>query len=163
MSYREILAATVLGAGAAALSLTGTAAYAAGGTGGVQVVRPGQPVDTGHGVDLKLTRSESCVGTPDLWNCSSVTNGNQPPGTVSVRTQGDSTGTLYAPLYIGSGKVARMTVTSQGATYDVQVVRLAGHPGYAGGYVWGAPDTSGPGAFPQVTVYDAAGHVLASL
>jgi hypothetical protein len=128
------------------------------------VVRPGQVVDAGHGVDLKLTHSERCVGTPGDWACKSVVDGNQAPDSVSLQSQGDSSGTLYTPLYIGSGRAARMTVESEGVTYQVHVVTLAGRPGYATGYVWGAPQSDPfPGDLPQVTVYDAAGGVLARL
>jgi hypothetical protein len=130
---------------------------------GVLVVRPGQLVSAGHGQYLKLTRSERCVGTPpeDWATCKSVVDGNQPAGTVSLQTVGDASGSLYSPLYVGDGRAARMTVTAGGVTYEVRVVTLAGHPGYATGYVWGAP--SGAGDMPQVTVYDATGTVLAHL
>jgi hypothetical protein len=130
---------------------------------GVQVVRPGQLVDAGHGQYLKLTRTERCVGTPpeDWFTCKSVVDGNQAAGTVSMQSSGSEAGTLYSPLYIGDGRAARMTVTAQGVTYQAQVVTLAGHPGYATGYVWGAPVSGFPGDAPHVTVYDAAGTVLA--
>ncbi|MFG1805650.1 hypothetical protein [Streptomyces sp. NPDC049040] len=132
---------------------------------GVRVVRPGQLVDAGHGQYLKLTRTERCVGTPpeDWFTCKSVVDGNQPAGTVGVQSSGDASGTLYSPLYIGDGRVARMTLTVQGVTRQVQVVTLAGHPGYATGYVWGAPVAGFPGGTPEITVYDAAGTVLAQL
>ena len=159
----KILTATVLAATAAAtLAAAGTAGAADVRTQSlpVQVVRPGQVVDTGHGVDLQLTRTERCLGTPDAWSCKSVVDGNQAPDSVSLQTQGDASGTLYSPLYIGSGNAARMTVTADGVTYEVQVVTLAGHPGYSTGYAWGAPETD-PGDVPQVTVFDKAGGVLA--
>lgn len=35
-------------------------------------------------------------------------------------------------------------MVSEGVTYDVQVVTLAGHPGYFTGYVWGAPGAGLP-------------------
>lgn len=71
---------------------------------------------------------------------------------------------MYTPLYTGDGRPARMTVTAGGVTYDVQVLTLAGHPGYASGHVWGAPLTDPPGTGNlHVTVYDAAGGVLARL
>ncbi|MFI0897289.1 hypothetical protein [Streptomyces sp. NPDC020983] len=129
---------------------------------GVLVVGPGQLVDAGHGQYLKLTRTERCIGTPpeDWATCKSVVDGNQGAGTVSLQSTGDASGTLYSPLYIGDGRAARMTVTAGGVTYQVQVVTLGGHPGYATGYVWGAPG-QGPGAMSEVTVYDAAGTVLA--
>ncbi|MGW5354458.1 hypothetical protein ACWERV_28565 [Streptomyces sp. NPDC004031] len=129
---------------------------------GVLVVRPGQLVNAGHGQYLKLTRTERCVGTPpeDWSTCKSVTDGNQPAGSVSLQSSGDASGTLYSPLYIGDGRAARMTVTADGVTYQVQVVTLGGHPGYATGYVWGAPVSGFPGDT-EVTVYDASGTVLA--
>ncbi|NUS10750.1 MAG: hypothetical protein HOY69_04990, partial [Streptomyces sp.] len=131
---------------------------------GVLVVRPGQLVDAGRGQYLKLTRTERCVGTPpdDWFTCKSVTDGNQPAGTVGVQSYGDASGTLYSPLYIGDGRAARMTVTVAGVGYDARVVTLGGHPGYATGYVWGAPTDGFPGADLHVTVYDAAGAVLAA-
>lgn len=132
-------------------------------SGGVQVVRPGQLVNAGHGQYLKLTSTERCVGTPpeDWFTCKSVVDGNQPADTVGVQISAGTTRTLYSPLYIGDGRVARMTLTAEGVTYRVHVVTLAGHPGYATGYVWGAPLTDVPDEFPQITVYDAAGTVLA--
>jgi hypothetical protein len=173
MHSRKILPAAVLAA-TAAVGAVGTAGTAeAATTAGaiaiataaqphtlpVQVVRPGQIVDAGHGEDLKLTATDLCVGTPELWwTCKSVVDGNQPPGTVSVQYSGDASGTFYSPLYIGSGKAARMTLTTGGVTYEVQVVTLAGHPGYATGYAWGAP---GNDDIPSITVYNAAGTVLA--
>lgn len=141
-----------------------TAGTKAAATPPVRVVRPGQLVSVGHGQYLKLTRTERCVGTPPDWStCKSVVDGNQPAGTVSLQSSGDASGTLYSPLYIGDGRAARITVTAAGVTYEAHVVTLAGHPGYATGYVWGAPVTGFPGATPAVTVYDAAGTVLAHL
>ncbi|SEO44124.1 hypothetical protein SAMN05216267_1026101 [Actinacidiphila rubida] len=149
---------------AAAAPARAAAAVSTAGAPAVQVVRPGQLVDAGHGQYLKLTRTERCVGTPSLWvSCKSVSDGNQPAGTVSLQSDGDASGTLYSPLYIGDGRAARMTVTAGGVTYQVHVVTLAGHPGYATGYVWGPPTTQFPGETPEVTVYDAAGTVLAHL
>ncbi|WP_052396884.1 hypothetical protein [Streptomyces sp. NRRL F-5123] len=132
-------------------------------TPGVLVVRPGQLVNAGHGQYLELTRSERCLGEPsEGWaTCKSVVDGNQPAGTVSLQSTGDASGTLYSPLYIGDGRAARMTVTADGVTYQVQVVALGGHPGYATGYVWGAPSSGFPGDTTEVTVYDASGTVLA--
>lgn len=139
------------------------AGTAAAKTPAVRVVRPGELVNAGHGQYLELTRTERCVGTPpeDWFTCKSVVDGNQPAGTVGVQSSGDAAGTLYSPLYIGEGRAARMTLTVQGATYEVQVVTLGGRPGYATGYVWGAPGTGLPGEMPKITVYDAAGTVLA--
>ena len=159
----KIVTAAVLAATAAAtLATAGTAAAAGTRTRNlpVEVVRPGQVVDTGHGVDLQLNQTDRCLGTPVAWSCKSVVDGNQPADSVSLQTQGDATGTVYSPLYIGSGRAARMTVTADGVTYDVQVVTLPGHPGYSTGWAWGAPQTD-PNDIPQVTVFNKAGRVLA--
>ncbi len=168
MSLSKILSIATLTAAAALTPVTAHAAdhTTAPAAGSVQVVKSGQLVDAGHGVYLKLTHSQKCVGDPELWNCKSVVDGNQPKGTVGLQTQGDATGSLYTPLYIGDGRAARMTVTTDGVTYDVQVVTLAGHPGYATGYVWGAAQSeppTDPSDIPDVTVYDASGTVLAQL
>jgi hypothetical protein len=129
----------------------------------VTVVRPGQLVPVGHGTYLKLTADQRCVGAPGAWSCKSVTDGNQAEDSVSIQIQGDSDGTLYTPLYIGTGDAARMTVTDEGSTYEVQVVTLTGHPGYSTGYVWSPPGSpSGPGDTLSATVYDASGTVLAT-
>lgn len=80
------------------------------------------------------------------------------PGTVSLQSFGEEHGTLYSPLYIGPGRAARMTVTAGTETLEARVVTLAGRPGYATGYVWGA---AGDMDERTVTVYDAAGRVLA--
>jgi hypothetical protein len=163
MHPSKIVTAAVLATAAAAtLATAGTAGAADTRTGSlpVEVVRAGQVVETGHGVDLQLNRTDRCLGVPDAWSCKSVVDGNQAPDSVSLQTQGDASGTVYSPLYIGSGKAARMTVTADGVTYDVQVVTLAGQPGYSTGWAWGAPQ-SDPNDIPQVTVFNKAGRVLA--
>ena len=126
------------------------------------VVRPGQKLDIGHGMWLTLTAAQVCTGdSTGVENCSSVTNGNQAPGSVSLETSGDTTGTLYRALYLGSG-AARMTVEDGADNYRLRLVTLPGHPGYAVGFGWGAPQAS-PTAKPGAQVYDAAGKLLASL
>ncbi len=156
MHLSKVVTVTALAAAAAFVPVAANAA------GPVEVVKAGQPVDAGHGVTLTLTRTQRCVLTEDgSGSCKSVVDGNQPAGTVSVQIIGDSTGALYSPLYIGAGKAARMTVTEDGTTYDAQVVTLPGRPGYSTGYAWGAP-TGDPFDQPVVTVYNAAGTVLAS-
>ncbi|QMU73028.1 hypothetical protein [Streptacidiphilus sp. P02-A3a] len=148
----------------------------------VRVVPAGQDLDFGHQIWMRLTDARACEGmgpaATRAYSCNSVTDGNQPQGTVSMRESGDATGTLYSPLYLGPGDAARMTVTVHGGTHRATVVTLAGHPGYATGYLWlplgargagdnGAGDNgaggSGVGGNPtvQVTVYDAQGNALA--
>jgi hypothetical protein len=100
------------------------------------------------------------------YSCKSVTDGNQPQGTVGMELAGDTHGMSYTPLYIGPGDVARMAIVVDGIVHPVTVVKLAGHPGYATGYLW-LPTTGADASDPrlagaQVTVYDANGAVLAS-
>jgi hypothetical protein len=145
---------------ATAVALLPAAAEAAGG--GVEVVKAGATVRIGHGATMVLTDSQRCVDDGQGGStCKSVVDGNQPPGTVGIQVFGEAGRTLYSPLYIGSGRAARMTVTQDGATHAAQVVTLAGNPGYATGYAWVA-GSADPADVPQVTVYDAAGTVLAS-
>ncbi|QMU77365.1 hypothetical protein GXW83_18330 [Streptacidiphilus sp. PB12-B1b] len=130
----------------------------------VQVVPSGRRVQVGHGVWLTLTGAQMCVGGKDGGGCNSAVAGNQASGTVGWRTDGDSKGTLYVPLYIGPGRVARMSMKVGATVYPVTVVSLAGQPGYAGGYVW-TPVSGSAGASTAsatATVYDAVGHVLAT-
>ncbi|MCX3061538.1 hypothetical protein [Streptomyces beihaiensis] len=135
----------------------------------VTVVRSGQRLDIGHGAWMTLSPTERCLNDGSdhaVTVCTDVTNGNQAPDSVSLRSSGDRTRTLYSPLYIGSGDAARMTVEAGHRTYQVHVVTLAGHPGYAAGYVWGTPTHQSPTGGPskvKVTVYDASGGVLARL
>ncbi|MFD5025263.1 hypothetical protein [Streptomyces sp. NPDC058373] len=164
MSKRTLVPAAVL-----MLALTGLTAPAAAHAAearpaaaaqsrAVVVVGPGERVELGRGYAMTLTRAERCVGSADGHICKSVTDGNQPPGTVSLQSFSEGARTLYSPLYIGPGRAARMTVATAGRTLEAQVVTLPGRPGYATGHVWGATDES---ADRTVTVYDAAGRVLA--
>jgi hypothetical protein len=125
----------------------------------VLIVTDSQKVAIGHGQWLRLTAAESCQGGGgQSEQCSATANGNQAPDSVSLRISGDSDGTLFVPLYIGSGQAARITVTVAGRTYPVTVLTLPGHPGYATGYAW-VP--GGAGGQESATVYDAGGAVLA--
>jgi hypothetical protein len=137
----------------------------------VRLVPSGKTVDFGRQLWMKLTAGERCVGVgPDSGggsSCKSVTDGNQGEGTVSLQSMGDADGQMLSPLYIGTGQAVRMTVEQQGKVYPVHVVSLAGHPGYATGYVWtpSVPlDPKNPLKSVQVkiTVYDARGQVLAT-
>jgi hypothetical protein len=132
----------------------------------VRVVQPRHVVVLGAGPRLRLEPSRRCLGTPGDWTCKSVSDGNQAAGSVSLQSQGDASGTLYTPLYIGGGTAARMSVTVAGHEYPLQVVTLPGRPGYATGYGRApSPPGTDPAAFSEVkvTVYDAHGTVLATL
>jgi len=131
----------------------------------VPTVRVVSPRSVGENDRMKLEPDRRCTAqSDDEWTCESVADGNRTAGTVSSQNVSDQDGTVYAPLYVGPERPARMTVTAQGHTYPVQVVTLAGHPGYAAGYVVGPPPPS-PGVIPRltVTVYDSRGKVMASL
>ena len=133
------------------------------GTGSVELVAPGRRVQVGHGIWLTLTATQKCLGGIDGGGCDSAVAGNQESGTVNMRTVGDSTGTLNAPLYIGPGHAVRMTIRTGGTVYPVTVVSLAGQPGYAAGYVWIPKTADQSSATPSTTtVYDSANHVLAT-
>ncbi|WP_052433342.1 hypothetical protein [Streptacidiphilus carbonis] len=133
----------------------------------VRIVPPDQDVTFGHQIWMRLTDSEACEdlgpAVTRAYNCSSVKDGNQAQGTVSLRESTDTFGTLYAPLYVGPEDVSRMTVEIGSSTYRATVVELAGRPGYATGYLW-LPARSQSTAAPQVkiTVYDAQGVLLAA-
>lgn len=130
-----------------------------------RVVQPGRPFSIGAGRRMKLEPSQRCFQDRDAaWICEDVMTRNQPVSTVSSQNLGSQHATVYAPLYVGPGLPTRMTVTVEGHTYAAQVVSLAGHPGYAVGYTAGPPPHH-PGSFPElkIMVYDATGHVLASL
>ena len=133
----------------------------------VRVVRPSRVVVMGEGPRLRLEPTQRCLGSTGDWTCKSVADGNQAADSVSLQSEGgDTAGTLYTPLYIGSRTAARMSVTVAGHEYPLQVVTLPGHPGYATGYGTApAPSGADPAAFTQVkvTVYDARGEVLATL
>lgn len=127
----------------------------------VRVVRPGEQIPVGDGFWIELTADQVCQGNtdPTLGGtvCDSVTNGNQAPDSVGLRTEGLADGrTLYQALYLGDG-AARMSVTLDGRTRPLHLLALPGHPGYAVGYAWGpAATTLG------VTVRGADGTVLAT-
>ncbi|QMU70421.1 hypothetical protein [Streptacidiphilus sp. P02-A3a] len=78
---------------------------------------------------------------------------------MSLLTSGDTAGTLYRALYLGSG-AARITVRAGQQNDTLRLVRLAGDTGYTVGYGWGAPQTTGN---VTTTVYNAAGTVLTTL
>lgn len=137
----------------------------------VRVVPSGRIVDLGHQMWMTLTANQRCAGlgshSQGGFTCKSVTDGNQGQDSVGIQVAGYPTGTFYTPLYIGSGTAARMTITVDGKVYRATVVTLAGHPGYATGYLWGPPNLSTSPAKGRlfgetVTVYDAQGKVLAT-
>ena len=131
----------------------------------VRVVRPGQVVLIGRGERMRLDATQRCVddgqGPVPMWACKSVVDGNQARDSVSDQSGGVGHEAVYTPLYIGSGRPARMTVTVDGHTIVLQVLTLPGRPGYATGYGWGPPPEQLFGDEPDIRVYDADGKLLA--
>ncbi|MCX3061536.1 hypothetical protein [Streptomyces beihaiensis] len=137
------------------------------------VAKSGERVEIGHGRWMTLTADQVCLGQTQTQGqgqgqggtplCKFTANGNQATGTVSDQTDGDASRTLYRPLYIGPGTPAHITVEWAGKEHAAQIVTLPGHPGYATAYLWGPPASTATADRVKITVYDAQGHVLASL
>ncbi|MFD4985575.1 hypothetical protein [Streptomyces sp. NPDC058374] len=131
----------------------------------VRTAEAGEPVEIGRGHRLTLAQDQVChrdTGEPEggIDTCKSVSDGNQPTGTVSLQQYGE----LVRPLYVGPGRPARMTVETGGEVYRARVLTLEGSPGYAVGYAW-ADRQDRSDSFddppPVVRVYDDDGEVLA--
>ncbi|WP_052434015.1 hypothetical protein [Streptacidiphilus melanogenes] len=133
----------------------------------VRIVPADQDLALGHDIWMKLSDRQSCVALGPFatraYDCSSVTNANQPQGTLSLRVNADPSGTLYTPLYVGPGNASTMTVQVDATLYRATVVKLAGRPGYATGYLWLPARSQAMGASElTITVRDAQGDLLAS-
>jgi hypothetical protein len=123
---------------------------------------PGKKLKIGHGAWLTLTTEQVCLGFDGPAECDPVGPGNQPSGTIGLRIQSDSTGTLYRPLYIGPGEPVRITLRVGSASYQARLVTLPGRPGYATGYVWTSARSGTALPSAVVTAYGAQGQVLAT-
>ncbi|MFI0897287.1 hypothetical protein [Streptomyces sp. NPDC020983] len=135
----------------------------------VRVVAPGRAFGIGGGHRMRVTPGERCVDWDDGtgWDCrdESDKDGNQPQGTVGMQGFGYGGGTHVLLVYRGPAVPARMAVTTRGRVRPAQVVTLAVHPGWAGGYL-DLPASAlshDPLDISAVTVWDAKGRVLASL
>ncbi|WP_199923307.1 hypothetical protein [Streptomyces sp. NRRL F-5123] len=135
----------------------------------VRVVAPGKAFGIGDGDRMRVTAGERCVDGDDgaSWDCRDETNadGNQPPESVNVQSYGYAGGMRYLLVYRGTHMPARMGVTFGGRVRPATVVTLAVHPGWVGGYldVPSAAAAQDPYDTPGVTVWDAAGRVIASM
>jgi hypothetical protein len=132
----------------------------------VQVVGPGEKVALGRDNTMWLTGQGMFLVTPkssgttkeQVMNAAEV-----PSGKIFANASGDASGTLYAGIYRGPGKAARITAAIGSRTLNTQVVTLAGSPGWAAFY---ADETqAGAKSTPAltITVQAADGTVLASL
>ncbi|MGW5354460.1 hypothetical protein ACWERV_28575 [Streptomyces sp. NPDC004031] len=135
----------------------------------VRVVAPGKAFGLGGGTRMRVTAGERCVDWNDGagWDCRDESNedGNQPPESVNVQSYGYTGGTRYLLVYRGTHVPARMGVTFGGRVRPATVVTLAVHPGWAGGYldVPSSVAAQDPPGASGVTVWDAAGRVIASM
>ncbi|MBF9070720.1 hypothetical protein [Streptacidiphilus fuscans] len=137
----------------------------------VLVVQPGQQVVIAPGATVTLKPSIDLTVT-GRWGSFSGRlapkqewHGRNMIGIGSLVSNGptDATGdALMVPLYMGSGQVAKITVTIKGKTYRAQVITLAGNPGWAVGAVMipTALQYTTPLTQATLTAYAADGHVL---
>lgn len=137
----------------------------------VVTVASGQKVDLGSGSYLTVTSAEKCVVIADppypaTPNCTSLTDGNQAPKSISMQG-GGATGKPYVITGIYTGADATtITVTVGGTSKTATIVRLGPHPASLVYYVtWPTAIPAGAvaGAKATVAALDASGRTLATL
>ncbi|MFI1720780.1 hypothetical protein [Streptomyces sp. NPDC020489] len=136
----------------------------------VRVVRVGERIEAGLGVWYELKKREFCTASPEEAEAGCVGPVDVvQPGTVPMTANQyfRKEGTVSILVYTGKTPAARITVTENGRTAELPIVRLAGRPAYVSTYAVTAP-TSGDdprGMFHGVLfrVYDAHGKELAKL
>lgn len=136
----------------------------------VRVVRPGERIDAGLGVWYLLKKREYCIAGPRDKEpiCVGPLDVEQ-PGTVplTMSTHPLPRGVVYTLAYTGQAPAARITMTENGLTTELPVVRLAGRPAYVSTYAVGAPRRANEGLMPSdgpsFRVYDADGRELARI
>nr|WP_163017137.1 hypothetical protein [Streptomyces chartreusis] len=132
----------------------------------VKVVGSGEKVTLGRANTMWLTGQGMFLVTPKSSGTTKerVLNAAEvPSGKISAIASGDASGTLYAGIYRGPGKAARITAALGNRKLNTQVITLAGSPGWAAFY---ADDPrAGAKSTPAltVTVQAADGTILASL
>jgi hypothetical protein len=114
--------------------------------------------DMGSGFSLELTGDSAKLAGPD---------GSVGPDYADRRHDGPATTTLMvagrgiASLYSGAAQVARAVVTVDGSPYPAALLRLAGHPDWSLAYLVLPVQPLSISSI-SITVFDAAGHPLAS-
>ncbi|WP_345579984.1 sigma factor-like helix-turn-helix DNA-binding protein [Streptomyces prasinosporus] len=136
--------------------------------GSVRVVAPGERVAAAPGVELWLTRDGVHWSSPQAPNqFRAVDDGNLDRTGAGVSVQGEQLDGAYfqSGLYHGlAAEPARVEIRTGGRTVTAHVLTLAGGPGWGAWYARTPPEGSGAsraGGGQTVTVYDAAGAVLA--
>lgn len=132
----------------------------------VQVVDSGEKVALGRDKAIWLTGQGMFLATPKSSGTTkepALNAAEVPSGKISAKMSGDASSALYAGIYRGPGKAARITVAIGSRTLSTQVLTLAGSPGWAAFY---ADDTqAGTMGVPALTITVQAtdGTILASL
>ncbi|MDH6219731.1 hypothetical protein [Streptomyces pseudovenezuelae] len=139
----------------------------------VRIVRQGQRVQAGLGVWYLLKPTEVCDAQSgdEQPICVGDLDVNQ-PGTVPVTENSYPLpqGVVHILAYTGKVPAARITMTEDGRTTVLPIVRLAGRPAYVSTYAVSAPEdpgqrTQSPRKLdgPVFRVYGADGKELASV
>jgi hypothetical protein len=109
---------------------------------GVRVVRPGERIEAGLGVWYMLKPREMCdARARDEKPVCVGPLDEQQPGTVPITQDWYplERGVVHILAYTGKKPAARITMTEDGRTTDLPIVRLAGRPGYVTAYAVSAP------------------------
>jgi hypothetical protein len=112
---------------------------------------------TGQGMFL-VTPKSSGTTKKRVLNAAEV-----PSGKISAIASRDASGTLYAGIYRGPGKVASITVANGTRILNTHVITLADSPGWVAFYADGTQAGAKSTAALTVTVRAADGTILASL
>lgn len=136
----------------------------------VRVVRPGDRVEAGLGVWYTLKKREYCTADPDEEDpvCVGPLDVDQPGAVPLTFNQHNRKGGLVHILaYTGETPAARITMTEDGRTTELPIVRLAGRPAFVSTYAVSSPRSANhSGALFDgllFRVYDSDGKELAKL
>jgi hypothetical protein len=96
-------------------------------------VTAGQKVDLGSGSYLTVTSAEKCVvfaepGHPSPQNCTSLTDGNQGPKSISVQAGGSVSMPFFITGVYTGMDASNITVTVDGLARIATIVKLGSHP-----------------------------------
>jgi len=108
----------------------------------VRVVRPGERIDVGLGVWYLLKQREFCTANPLDKDpiCVGPLDVNQPGAIpMTLNRYSRPQGVVHVLAYTGTAPAARITMTEDGRTTELPIVRLAGHPAYVTTYAISAP------------------------